>query len=538
MAFDPSSTITLCQVDFDNTYKNQRYFSSQETKELFFQSKARTTLSEYTLVRKTLPNGGVQSRIRVGKRVDELRVMGINYMYYVNENHWYKKFYAFVTDIIYINEGMSELVFEIDVWQTWEDEVTLQPSYVIREHSETDEIGDNTTPEKFNYSDYEYSLLNSCSFLNEHGYLVATTNMKGAEGSRGKQMSGVYQGLYFYYYHNANRLNEFLDAIEEEEGEGVVVFIAVIPKFNVKANSIGINETDKENGEGFVAYSDAPASETISIDMDGYAFTFDGYKPDNNKLYTHPYFCVSVTNHQGQEAEYTIEDFIDRSAVNFMVKGDVSANPSIMLYPLAYRGLQANVDAGISITGFPQCAFNTDTYKLWLAKNQYGMALDTVGNIAQIVGGLALSGTGLGSVAGMPMVVSGAQGILGTFNTNYQMSKEPNKVSVGNTNNNLLTANGNNKFEIYCKRIKRKYAEMIDSYFTMFGYATNVIKVPNISSRLAFNYVQTSDVNITGNIPHDDLKRIKQMFNEGVTFWKNGVTVGNYSITNTPIKKG
>lgn len=549
MAFNPSSTIWLCNVAIDSTYQNEIYFASLTEQQEYFASKVVKTFSEYLTVRVNRPDGSFQNSVKVNANIDVLRSLPCNYMFYQNANHGTKFFYAFITKMIYINEGTTELVFETDVYQTWLFNVTLRQSYVVREHSATDEIGDNIVPEKFNFQDYVYTRITEDDTLNKWGYLVGTTENDLSDPSlweeifggssnpvvSGKKMSGIYQGLFYYYFKTIERMNKFLNEVVEKNND-CIVFIAVVPEFSVSGSEVGANDTDNANGEGWVYASTSPAQSTVSIDFTDYNFTFGGYVPKNNKLYTSPYCNLIVTNHSGQEAEYAIEDFERRDNVSFAMYGDISANPSIMLVPKNYKGITNNYDSGITISGFPQASFNTDTFKLWLAKNQYGVALDTLGNIGQIVAGVASIGAtgGAGAAIGAATIASGAQGVLGTINNVYQASREPNKAQTGGGKNNLLTAMKANKFEYYYRRIKADYAETVDGFFTMYGYQTNKVKIPNVSSRPYFNYVQTVDVNITGGIPSDDMATLKAIYNRGVTLWKPNAVVGNYAVDNRP----
>ena len=532
MAFSPSTTIYLCNVPIDNTYKNQIYFSNVSAQQSYFMNKVVKTFTEYLTVREKLPNGSIESSIKVNANIDTIRSLPCNYMFYQNANHGTKYFYAFITKIIYVNEGTTKLVFETDVYQTWLFNVTLKPSYVVREHSKTDEIGDNLVPEKFNFQDYVYTKIGSDSVLNKWGYLVGCTelNFDTSSTSAGHLMSGIYQGLYFYYYENENNLSDFLAEFDVD----CIQFIAVIPKFCVSANTIGANDNDRANGQGFMYSSNNVATQTKVIDYT--ALAFGDYAPKNKKLYTAPFYKMIVTNHNGEEAEYNIEDFTNRSAITFRYYGDVSANPTVTLYPCNYKGVTENYDSGISISGFPQCSYANDSFKLWLAKNQFGVGLDTVGNIGQIIAGVAtgVASGGIAGAIGATQVVSGVSGIMNTVNSVYQASKEPNRAHTGSSKNNLLTAIGFNKFDFYSKRIKPEYMHTIDDFFTMYGYQTNRVKTPNVSSRPYFNYVQTVDCNIVGGIPSDDMERLKAVYNNGVTLWKSTATVGDYSVDNRP----
>jgi hypothetical protein len=80
--------------------------------------------------------------------------------------------------------------------------------------------------------------------------------------------------------------------------------------------------------------------------------------------------------------------------------------------------------------------------------------------------------------------------------------------------------------------IRREYAIKIDRIFDSIGYKTNEMKIPNITGRRNWNYVETQSVAILGSIPQNDLQRIKDMFNSGITFWHNPTTFLDYSQNN------
>lgn len=536
MAFNPSTTIFLCNVDFDNTYKNVRYFKTRGAQLEYFMSTVVRRFEKYVTVRKKLPNGGTVSTVQVEANIEALRALPCNYMIYQNANHGERFFYSFITDLIYINPDVTEIQFETDVFQTWFHDVEIMPSYVVREHAATDGIGEHIVPEKFGVEEYRYTKLPVVNRCENWGYLLCCSKSNEANAPKGTVYSGIYQGLYFYYFAAADvqELNNMLVELESE-GSDSVVSIAVVPEFNVSLNHLGTG-----GGERLFS-SDEPRSVDIDVPISDAGSAFGSYTPKNNKLHTYPYEALICTNHSGQEVEYLLEDFTDRNAIQFKLYGDVSASPSLSMIPRNYQGISTNYDAGISITGFPQCAFNSDTFKLWAAKNMFGTVVDTAVNVGKIVGGVAalssVPATGGASApvaggAGIAMIGSGAAGIASTIGNYVKASKEPNRTAGGGAKNNLLTAMGYNRFDFYIRRIKAAHARTIDDYFTMFGYQTNRVKIPSLSSRPYFNYVQTADVNIIGGVPQDDLTHLKNIFNSGVTLWKSGCAVGNYSVNN------
>lgn len=88
------------------------------------------------------------------------------------------------------------------------------------------------------------------------------------------------------------------------------------------------------------------------------------------------------------------------------------------------------------------------------------------------------------------------------------------------------------KFSFRKMSVRAEYARAIDSYFSMFGYKTNRLKVPNITGRTNWNYVKTVGCNVLADIPQEDLQQIKAMFNNGVTIWHNPTTYLDYSQNN------
>jgi hypothetical protein len=96
----------------------------------------------------------------------------------------------------------------------------------------------------------------------------------------------------------------------------------------------------------------------------------------------------------------------------------------------------------------------------------------------------------------------------------------------------IMAISGLSGFYSYCRTIRPEYAQKIDDFFTMFGYKVNAVKVPNLKGRKSFNYVKTIDAVVTGNCPVPAVSKIRQLLNQGITFW-HGDWVGDYSRDNS-----
>ena len=81
--------------------------------------------------------------------------------------------------------------------------------------------------------------------------------------------------------------------------------------------------------------------------------------------------------------------------------------------------------------------------------------------------------------------------------------------------------------------ITEEFAQIIDEYFDMFGYKTNRVKIPEKSHRETWWYTKTIDANITGPIPENDMQKIKECYNRGITFWRYHKTFQDYTQENS-----
>ena len=162
---------------------------------------------------------------------------------------------------------------------------------------------------------------------------------------------------------------------------------------------------------------------------------------------------------------------------------------------------------------------------------------------SQVGYGLAQIQTGIMSAigsGGMSAPISGGL-VLSGFNTvrnvmlqNEHAKRLPVGTHGGGGNNSMFDANFNDFY--WCNtHVQPEIAKSIDDYFTMFGYATKQVKVPNINVRPHWTYTKTIDCNvISNNCNNNDITAIKNIFNSGITFWKNASEIGNYSLDNSP----
>lgn len=499
----PLTTVIICKnVPLDNTYSDTITFTSLAAQESYFKGKAKFTFPNLGPVR-------MQNQIRIPKNADML--FDCNYIMFQNANFSNKWFYAFITAIDFDNVNMSRLSIEIDVMQTWYFDYTVKPSFVQREHINVDEdtIGANLVPENLELGEYVMKDFHGTELLTSNWKIVVATPRKYEDMllQWGGLYGGIYSGLYFNVFDATDTLNvnAFLDALSTAGYIDEVVSIFMCPEACVQEMGTG---KARELYVGIVKNFDS----------------LDEYIPRNQKLFTYPYNFLYVTNNEGNSASFHYEYFGDPTNPNcdFQMACAFSANPEVILYPKYYKGVEFNYNEKLAINGFPQCAFLADSYKAWLAQNASSMNVGMMASAVAAVGGVAT-----GNVA---VAAGGLMGIAGSMAKVQDHAAQPRQTH-GQSVSSAVFSDYIKDFFFSHMTIRHEFAQRIDEFFDMFGYATNRVKVPNITGRPSWNYVKTMDVKIVGSVPFNDMAKIKENYNNGITFW-HGDFVGDYTRNN------
>ena len=513
MYIEPNTTIrVLNNIRFDNTYQHTIYFSDSNTQYTYFNAKTKYSFNNYTYQRVN------KTQIKVQQLADNL--YDCNYLMFQNTNYGSKWFYAFITSIEYVNNVTSLITYEIDVIQTYLLDFHLLPSFVEREHSLTDEIGENLVDENLELGTYVDDYSNRLYEADDLSIVVATNFYDDSNFSDyyGAVWGGMFSGLnyiVFPYPLGVASLIDFLTRVATANKTDGIINIFLMPTQFISAEN-----------------STSPMQWTISISKPINGGQIDGYVPKNNKLYTYPYNFIYVSNLQGNSAVFKYEFFEGNTTALLKTSCDTTTNPNLVLFPLNYKKVSNNYDEKIMLSGFPPLPYSTDYFKSWLAENSINLGLNA---LSQAVTGSAI----VGAVAGPGAIPIGAiVGLVTSIGQSVAQIRNaeitPNQTK--GTGSSLTMAIMGMLTYFYSNRnITAEYAEIIDNYFSMFGYATHKVKIPNISSRPHWNYTKTKGCNIYGDMPVEAIKRIKEIFDVGVTFWKNGDNIGDYTLDNKPI---
>lgn len=516
----PNTEIRLLNnVKLTNSYEHTGYFPDIQTQTNKFLSKTKHVLSDYSYTQYS--NNKINVELPVGTCLD------CSYMMFKNTSYENKWFYAFITDVEYVNNETTRLTFELDEIQTWYFEHRLNACMVEREHTASDRIGEHILDENLPCGEYvegtEFALYDTVG--NDKWAIVVATNETASGASASARMyGGLLQGCRFSYHDfNQSGIEEVSNMIErvvEDGQEEAIISIFLIPKefYTAMDSEVGV-------------------SKVVTIPKD---YTpIDGYTPKNNKLFCYPYNMLYMTNQQGTTAIFKYEFFtntLDSTSVTFQVSGVTSPDMVFYIIPTRYGDNEAtSFDEALTFNGAIQCSFNTDYYKAWLAQNNARLGakgIDVLATGLGVAGGIAL--TGINPVAGAGVV---AGSLLHAVNNIYADMKtaeiQPPQLKGQNSNGTLKSVG--RMAPLYCRKtITYAYAKMIDDYFTMFGYKVNTLKVPQLNNRTHYTFCKTVGCNITGNLPQSSIKKINAIFDNGITHWVNIDEIGDYSVNNAP----
>lgn len=158
MAVTPHTNLFLLRCPLGINNKNQLTFNNPTDQYNYFQSLTKLEVDNISYQRHN-------NIIRYSGHIDSL--LYYNYVIYQNENYSNKWFYAFITNMTYVNDNRTDITIATDVWQTWQFNLNFKESFVEREMiNVVDDIpGINLVPEGLETGESKIAGQNACPEL-------------------------------------------------------------------------------------------------------------------------------------------------------------------------------------------------------------------------------------------------------------------------------------------------------------------------------------------------------------------------------------
>ena len=533
----PQSIIRILDVPLNNRYEHTFYFGSKAEQSAFFSSQVVKTFSAYTFIRKSWD-------LQVTATLEQAERW--SYLTFRNSGTG-KDYYYFITNIEYVNEWNVRLSLEIDVMQTYMFDYGLRQCFIDRQHTITDEIGSSSayheTDEGLELGELHNAHVYHIEDIMPMSILIMSTiqlteyvrsNYVNTYTGSNCILDRVYFGVGVYCMPNTDdgkrELDTILSKLDTDGKSEAILGIWMYPTTLISL--------DDAYGDGVdIRLVKGVQTDPVTLaKWENYTDSiFQGYKPRNNKLYNYPYNFLYLSNNTGGSATYKYERFTSLfdDCYRFSVYGAISPEATVKISPDYYNGIPENVEEGITLSGFPSCAWDSDVYKVWLAQNQ-AKQNDTMwmggvsagAGVAAIVAGAVTMNPGV-ALGGVASVYGGLTQVQSVLSQRKDMSVQPPQAR-GNYSTNVNVASNRQTFSAYYKCLRNGDARRIDDYFTRYGYAIQRVDIPNIHARERFTYVKTIGCLAVGDLCAEDLSKIMAIYDNGITFWADKDLFGVY----------
>lgn len=507
------STITLYRgVAWDNSLGDIRLFNSESERANYLAPLALQTWTQCTVA-------DPGKSFKVSSQNFNLMVTA-DYMSFTNNiGEPYKTFYAFVTNVSFINTATIEVEYEIDWIQSYLFDLQVGQCFVEQEHVNDDTIGLHTIEEKYDYG--EYTIRQQLRWVHSPAVLISyLTDSPSSKVVNNVITAIMTSGADLSYA--ADFVNNIITLYNDAPERVVSVQMGV-------TNMVGTDGIPQNFGS------------TRQIHMiNQFAFNGRTYTPQNNKMLCYPYRLLTVDNFMGDVEQYRWENFKTDTAT-FAIEGAAIPKPTMECFPIDYMGATATdvstnrvQQMSVVYDNFPVCPYANDTFRAWVS--QYGASTavkagaSVVSSVAALAGAAATGGS----------TIPAAAGLANTAANTYQEYKSHKIHSLqmhgGVGEAGLNYAREEVGFRCTDYAIRPEHAERIDRIMTRYGYTVDTAKVPNIKGRQYVNYVKCSTARVEGLAPIQARNALEQALLQGVSFWHTnniGMTVNSNPIVTT-----
>ena len=379
------------------------YFANRSAQTTYFASKLSFTVTNCSYQRADI------GKVKIDKAYKY--VYDCDYLSFKNTSYENKTFYAFITGVEYIDDNTTIVYYVIDNVQTWLLDCTLPACYIERQHSTTDNFGDNMLLDPIDCGEYvTKEIMDNLSsdfvvvFQATFNVGLWASDFTTKQAPELQLKNGIYDNAsQWAVYANVSSnvasdnsaLSEILNAIYNGLGGVTVddfINIYMYPKAAIALGSgtgnvytvVGaVSQTTDLNKIFRVvgAYqSNDRAGQTIQLSqtLKVHPTTLDSYTPKNAKTLQYPYAVLHITNNDGSAIDLKYEKFrkpSDNSIVDAQLRltGCTTGEGKVRLTPEQYLGVAETAldyDTAIDSSAFPTVSMVGDPYLIYLAQNK------------------------------------------------------------------------------------------------------------------------------------------------------------------------
>lgn len=500
--------------------------------------------------------------INIIRRDSDLILKGVNedltqcnYLMYQNKDISDKWYFAFIDNVQYNSLNSVIISHTIDVWQTYQFDITYYKNLILRSHvaKSADTVGRWLAPEPINIApefERKHNVFNNLSWVPQyvlHSTSVFNNSTKKYEykgNGTGATLSAEY-GIFVdddddvqTVVKNYGKLSaaEALKSNDDDEYSNWIADLLTgqtIDKAVKLISTTSISQLQDHRNELIGLYA-IPAwvhdgtnkyatnnikKKAVTVELPTTTLAC-GYAPRNKKMLSSLCKAYLFYNENGFKLPLKPELFTSGSP-SFTVKSTELSTNGFILQIGSYADYTAKTNK-ISYRCENRLGYDANT------------GLDKVLNTLTSAVGVV---NAVGSVASQAFAgnVGGAvQGAVGAVQQSINMIDALGQrgVSTG-ASGDIMSITENRAMPVFADVSPTEaQCRYIDDYLDVYGYAINEIgKISTyMKNRSNWNYIQVANCNIKVSAPNDDVNKLKQMFESGVTIWHKNF--GDYDQAN------
>lgn len=501
-------------------------------------------------------------QINIIRRDSDLILKGVNedltqcnYLMYQNSDISNKWYFAFIDNVQYNSLNSVIISHTIDVWQTYQFDITYYKNLILRSHvaKSADTVGRWLAPEPINVApefERKHNVFNNLSWVPQyvlHSTSVFNNSTKKYEykgNGTGATLSAEY-GIFVdddddvqTVVKNYGKLSaaEALKSNDDDEYSNWIADLLTgqtIDKAVKLISTTSISQLQDHRNELIGLYA-IPAwvhdgtnkyatnnikKKEVTVELPTTTLAC-GYAPRNKKMLSSLCKAYLFYNENGFKLPLKPELFTSGSP-SFTVKSTELSTNGFILQIGSYADYTAKTNK-ISYRCENRLGYDANT------------GLDKVLNTLTSAVGVV---NAVGSVASQAFAgnVGGAvQGAVGAVQQSINMIDALGQrgVSTG-ASGDIMSITENRAMPVFADVSPTEaQCRYIDDYLDVYGYAINEIgKISTyMKNRSNWNYIQVANCNIKVSAPNDDVNKLKQMFESGVTIWHKNF--GDYDQAN------
>ena len=470
------------------------------------------------------------------------QVMHYNYCMYKNNQFSDKWFYAFITDVQYINPNTAELFLSTDVFQTYYFDLSFKTSFIEREHQNRWTTSGspifNPVPENLECGNIVRTLKTITAENQETATYLVFSNHPLASGDTPNINVTPFSPINFIYTYllKADGLLTFISEYAKTDSEFSSYIVSITPYLGAEAwvagsvNQYGLHPINivTRAKKSLFNFSHSPSDFNFEFPPVG---TSAGWAHEP-KLLTYPYSFYELSISNGDSSIYQFE-YLSNSGTVYAVSSVTPFQKTVYFLSGQYLGVNENPQNFVVNNSNYDVGLISSAWSNYMASNKASFTIGTFNSLAQ-----GMIGNFTAAAMGNPFgVISNTTNILTSISSAaaklQDLRSSPSSYSNGASDFYIDLVNNNLQPKLYYKQIDTQFLQILGDYFMKFGYKCNRVKVPDTLSRHRFNFLKTINCEFTGDIPQDDLSALKSIFDKGVTLWHDPSYFLDYSIDNT-----